>query len=111
MTQLLDGYEDEEALAAEFVLGLLSENEVEDVEERIANDANFRGEVLAWRKMFSAMASGVASENPPARVRRTLDEKLFDADGRSASYWSGFVIGVFTALAIVSSTLILFFRP
>ncbi len=111
MKPSLDGYDDEEALAAEYALGLLSPAEADEAERRTATDRAFRLEVAAWRERLSGLAAGTAPVNAPARVKKAVDIRLFARKGTYASGFTGFVIGVFTAAAIAAAILIIFFPP
>lgn len=111
MKPSLDGYDDDKALAAEFVLGLLPEVEIENAEKSIQNDPIFRAEVAAWRDRFAGLVAGVAPVNPPAKAKRAVNVRLFARKGTHASGISGFFIGACTALLIAAAVLVIFLPP
>ncbi|MGR3463297.1 anti-sigma factor [Limimaricola sp.] len=72
-------HDDDSALAAEHVLGLLEGEELARAELRLEGDAAYRALYADWAEELSAIADGIAPETPPARVRRAIDERLFGA--------------------------------
>lgn len=99
--------EEEDLLAAEHSLGLLSGEELLAARGRTATDPAFAASVDAWAHRLAPMLDEVAEEAPPAdlwdRIERRLNEA--PAEGadvvelrRSARRWRG-IAGLTTALA------------
>jgi anti-sigma-K factor RskA len=84
---------DDDALAAEYVLGVLDRAERAQAHARIGRDAAFARLVAAWEARLSGLNDDFP-EVPPARsVKAALDRRLFDAPQSptapaSASIWS-----------------------
>ncbi|EYD71248.1 anti-sigma factor [Limimaricola hongkongensis] len=79
MTGAGDHHDDDSALAAEHVLGLLEGDELARAEKRLESDTAYRALHADWTEELSAIADGIAPETPPARVRRAIDRRLFGA--------------------------------
>lgn len=87
MTQL---NEDDIALSAEYVLGLLDKASIATVEARIAVDAVFAKEVEAWRTRFHPMLAG--DVEPPSNLWTTIETALplasgQDLDSGKLTFW------------------------
>ncbi len=69
-----------DALAGEYVLGTLEDDERRDFEHRLKGDAQLRGLVDAWSDRFSGLAAVSAPLSPPTdvweRVASALDGPL-----------------------------------
>ena len=61
-----------EAAAAEYVLGLLPEDEIRAFEAQLAQDRELRQDVEAWEQYFATLTDDIAPvEAPPQVLRRT----------------------------------------
>lgn len=74
------------AVAAEYVLGLLEPVELRAFEARLAVDPGLRELVAGWSEEFASVADGVPPVAPPPRIRAALMAELFPAERRS---WLG----------------------
>jgi anti-sigma-K factor RskA len=67
----------DEALAAEYVLGVLDADERRAAERRIADDPGFARLVDAWEVRFAPLGEDYAPQQPPASVKTAIDRRLF----------------------------------
>ena len=81
--------EDDAATAAEHVLGLLPEGERAAFEARLRAEPALRALVAEWEERLAAVALDVPSVEPPARVRRALDRRLFPGRARRRAWLAG----------------------
>jgi anti-sigma-K factor RskA len=98
------------ALAAEYVLGVLSAEERRAVETRMAEEASFAREVADWEERLGGIASYVPPVTPPAqswlRIEAALGGPPLAADPRTiptASTWQS--LAFWRGLGIASSAL------
>jgi anti-sigma-K factor RskA len=88
MTTPPQGPEDDDprALAAEYALGLLSDEVQADFEARLAEDPDLRDEVVTWQEHFAGlMIDEVDEVTPSPQVRKRLESILFKSD--EPSFW------------------------
>ncbi|MCL3883024.1 anti-sigma factor [Marivita sp. GX14005] len=99
--------------AAEYALGLMTENERAEFEARLVEDADLRAELAAWQTALADLAeSEVAPAAPSPQLRKRLEAQLFAAPRASLwqSLWPYAAGGVAAALvlwAAVASDLLL----
>jgi anti-sigma-K factor RskA len=80
---------EDDALAAEYVLGVLDRAERSRVEARIASDPAFARRVADWEIQLSGLNSDFAEVPPPRSVKAALDRRLFAApQDAPSSIWS-----------------------
>lgn len=72
----------DEALAAEYVLGVLASDERGQVAERLDRDQAFAALVDRWEGHFAPLAAGYEEASPPAGVKAALDRRLFASAAR-----------------------------
>lgn len=68
--------QEDEALAAEFALGLLTESELQTAQRRMAEDMAFAALVLAWQERLAAMTDGLTPVMAPARAKLAIQRAL-----------------------------------
>ncbi len=66
-----------EAAAAEYVLGLLPEDERVAFERQIGSDADLEQDVAAWAEYFARFTDPVEEVPPPPQVLRRIESALF----------------------------------
>lgn len=71
------GGQEDDLLAAEYVLGVLDAEARRACEARLARDAAFAALVEAWQQRFEEMNEAYVQEVPPARVRAGIEARLF----------------------------------
>lgn len=83
MSELTDREEDE-ALAAEYVLGLLEPEEVRAFEARLPLDPPFRAQVARWSEDLAALLQALPEAAPPPGAEAAILRRLFP---ESAQPW------------------------
>lgn len=99
----------DEALAAEYVLGVLPAEERRIAGTRIDRDAGFARLVEQWEARLAPMAAGYSEVAPPASVRTALERRLFGQAPQAATtgfwgslaLWRGLAAAALAALALV----------
>lgn len=89
----------DDALAAEYVLGVLEEDARADVARRIRQDVAFARLVEAWEEHLSGLNDSFEDIVPPDRVKAGLDAKLSPARPRMSRWWAA--LGGLVAAAVV----------
>ncbi|MGI9515283.1 MAG: anti-sigma factor [Anderseniella sp.] len=87
--------ERDDALAAEYVLGVLPGPEREQVAARIADDEQFARLVAAWETTLAPLAGDVEPVLPPDRVWSDLENALFEPSAAQTSgsgWWSSLAL-------------------
>ncbi len=109
---------DDDALAAEYVLGVLDQAEREVVEARIRAEIGFARLVIDWEYRLSDLNDGYEEITPPASVKAGVENKLFPARDSSAKlsgegnfwnhlgFWRGFAALAVVAVIVLSSLLL-----
>lgn len=107
MTGPDDRDEDDQALAGEYVLRLLPPDEARAFERRLAADPALRALVAGWAERLARLADEVAPVTPPARVKRGIEARLFDARAQRPRLSPARVFaGMATALALAFAVLV-----
>ena len=99
----------DDALAAEYVLGVLPEDERQAVAARISNDRNFARLVDDWESQLGPLAERYAEASPPVAVKATLDRRLFgeDAAQARAGFWQNLTVWRTIAAALAALLLLI----
>lgn len=79
-----DSNEDDQVLAAEYTLGLLSQDEAADFEDRLATQPALRAAYAQWAGDLTRLTDDIAPVTPPARIKTAIDATLF-GDERASS--------------------------
>jgi anti-sigma-K factor RskA len=99
---------DDDVLAAELVLGVLSTEERRAALERAASDASFAALVARWERHFAPWLASIAPVAPPAAVWPTIQRRLgWRESSIPASRWQSLTLwrvltGLATAAAVVT---------
>lgn len=107
----------DDILAAEYVVGALSVEERREIASRIERDPAFARLVERWEVNLSPMQDGFAPVEPPASVKRALDERLFAAvpaaaaAGTGSGFWNSLAVWRSLAAAAVLAVAVLAARP
>lgn len=72
--------QEEDALAAEYVLGLLTDEEAAAFEDLMAVDPDMRERYAFWADNMAALTDDIPEETPPAAILTRLAENLFAAE-------------------------------
>lgn len=101
---------DDDALAAEYVLGVLDEADRATCAERIARDPGFASLVANWEQRLAGMNEGFVEAAPPASVKAALDQRLFSEPEppvrtglwSSLGFWRGLAGAAIAGLAVLA---------
>ncbi len=78
----------DDLIAAEYVLGVLSESERSEAAARISNERAFAQLVDEWTGRLSPLDDAYDEVSPPAAVWKSLDARLFaQAGAQRSSFW------------------------
>ena len=102
---LTDRQEDE-ALAAEYVLGLLTPEERRAYEARMEVDPEFRALTAVWTEDLSRLADDIPDVAPPARVQAALMDRLFPEAKQSIWQKLGLLPAMLGGLAAAALVLV-----
>ena len=95
---------DDNALAGEYVLGVLPLAERRRVEERMIRDSDFAALVASWQADLSNLDQAYQPETPPKGVKARIDARLFAEAARPAGgLWGSLVFWRGLALASVAA--------
>ncbi len=106
-------YRDDDALAAEYVLGVLDSTERDAVKARLDREPAFARVVADWEIRLSGLNREYAPIKPPASVKLQLDRRLFDEPAapeyvpspgfwNSLAFWRAFSGVALAALAFLA---------
>lgn len=105
-----DSRDEDGALAAEYVVGLLSRQQKRAVEQRLLTDRTFAAQVTAWEDYFAGLNEEYGSMRPSDQVKASIDKRLFaEAQPRRAWWIPASLVTALLALAVVVGTLALDF--
>jgi anti-sigma-K factor RskA len=96
--------EDDQALAAEYALGLLDPSDARAFEGRLARDPVLRALYVIWAEDLVKLTDDIAPVTPPPLVYATLDRRLFGDQRQGWLQWLGLVpalVGGLIAAALV----------
>jgi anti-sigma-K factor RskA len=74
----------DDMLAAEYVLGVLSASDRQEVARRIESDAAFARLVETWEETLIPLADSYDEVSPPADLKQLIDARLFGDAGAKA---------------------------
>lgn len=105
----IPGHEEDDATAAEFALGVLTEAERVAFAARLRADPGLRSALASWRRRLSGLDAEFAEMPPPANGWARLEQRLFAPAARpslwdSLNLWRG-LTGVLAAVAVVAVAL------
>jgi len=95
---------DDDALAAEYALGLLAPGEARIVEQRMLDDLSMRRAVERWQAQFAGIAEvEVDAISPPDHVKAAVERRLFGEESAASrpTLWQR--VGFWRALSGVST--------
>lgn len=84
MSELEDAYDDD-ALAAEYVLHLLDDDERRAFEARLATDRELQALVWSWEARLSPLSDEVEAASPPKAVRDRILRSLGEPNARRSA--------------------------
>lgn len=101
----LDPSDEADALAAEYVLGVLTLQDRLAVEARMKSDAAFAGMVARWETHFEGLNDDYASLRAPD-VLPLVEARLFGRQTAPKKSWWGFIVGAGAAAALAVAVLV-----
>lgn len=101
----LSSDDEDTALAAEYVLGVLALDERLAVEARLKADTAFAELVTAWETHFSALNDDFASAQAPD-LMPLIEARIFGKSVRATRSWWGFFAGIGVAAALVVAVVV-----
>ena len=107
------GPPDDELIAAEYALGVLSGTERTDAERRLAREPDFARLVSAWEERLAPLAAEIDEVPPPPQVWSGIAAALPSQSAARSGLWSSFVFwrgfGLASALAAACLALFIYF--
>ena len=97
-------YEDDQAMAAEYALGLLTPPEARAFEARMIREPVLRANYVIWAEDLARMTDSIAPVTPPPSVRKAIETRLFAGEKQGFLQWLGLIpalIGGLIAAALV----------
>lgn len=98
-----------EAMAAEYVLGLLSEDERAAFEAQMEADPELEQDVAAWAEYFASFTDPLQEQAPPPQLWRRIEAQAFGREKRQPlwrmlwPYIGGAVVGAAVTWAVYTS--------
>lgn len=117
MTQDTDIPRDDDALAAEYAVGVLPHGERVAFARRLETEPELREKLRFWDEQLASLADGFEPVQPPPDVLRRLEGELFAATAPRASWWTslGFWRGLsaasLAAFALIAALYVMAPRP
>jgi anti-sigma-K factor RskA len=98
-------------LAAEYVLGLLPQEERADFKRRLVAEPALAAVVRQWEEQFAGFADEIAPVVPPLTVKAGIEERLFKVEKTtlwsSVAFWRGLAVAsVLGVVALGSWTMV-----
>ncbi|WP_299044396.1 anti-sigma factor [uncultured Tateyamaria sp.] len=98
-------YDENEVLAAEYVVGLLSTDERRAVETRARTDQALTAQIRAWEVYLSGLNEEYGFAQPSGQVKKAIDQRLFETPRPRQHWWAraGLVATVLALALIIGS--------
>ena len=97
--------QEDDALAAEYVLGVLDLAERTAVDARVKQDSVFAASVAAWESRLAGLNDAYA-EVPAPNLLPQIEARLFPQAAKPARNWFGWLAGLATAAAIAIAVVV-----
>jgi anti-sigma-K factor RskA len=109
MTTELDRDQTPPDMAAEYVLGTMSDSERRAFASRLLDDRQLQAEVTAWEQRLSPLLEAVEPVQPPPQVWRNLERRIAPQSGisglwNSLGFWRNLAIAASSAVIVLSLT-------
>ena len=96
--------EDDQALAAEYALGLLDRSEARAFEARMAAEPALRATYVIWAEDLARLTDNIAPVEPPQKVYAALDQRMFGTQKQGFLQWIGLIPSLIGGL--IAATLV-----
>ena len=103
--------EEEDALAAEYVLGVLDLPERLAVEKRLRTDDDFAGLVLAWESRLAGLNDEFAETAAPMNLLTEIEARLFPVEAKPKRSWLSWLPAAAAATVLAVAVLVLLPTP
>ncbi len=108
----LSPLDEDDALAAEYVLGVLTLADRSAVEARLKNDSAFAARVQAWETRLAPLNADYPEIAPPADLLGRIEARLFPVAPKTARRpIYGWLAGALTAAAVAIGAVVLLTPP
>ncbi|HFQ8049094.1 TPA: anti-sigma factor [Pseudomonas putida] len=101
--------EERDLLLAEYVLGVLTAEQRDQVEALAARDPNAQAAIAAWQSHFACWLDQVPEASPPAHVWQAIEKQLFPVSGveprTSPAWWRSLGFWRWTSAALAACLL------
>jgi anti-sigma-K factor RskA len=94
--------EEDQALAAEYALGLLDRSEARAFEARMAAEPALRATYVIWAEDLARLTDDIAPVDPPPAVYKALDQQMFGSEKQGWLQWLGLVPALIGGLIAAS---------
>ena len=95
MTQDIDNHSEDWALAAEYTLGLLSDQEAKAFEDALAQDPELRSDYADWAETFASLTDDTPPVAPPADMWGRISARAFGREKKQSFFGR---LGIMSAL-------------
>jgi anti-sigma-K factor RskA len=101
----ISGHDEDSLLVAEYVLGLLPEDERASLRARLKSEPLLRGDLAFWRSRLASLDVEFAESTAPAAVWPRLEQRLFTGQAKggwwnSLALWRSVAAGAFAVAAV-----------
>ncbi len=94
------GWDEDEFLAGEYVLGVMPRNERSAFAHRLTQEPSLAAQVREWEERLAPLGEAVQPIVPPDRLRSALERRLFAPESGQPDVWQSLLF--FKALATAS---------
>lgn len=102
--------DEDDAMAAEYVLGLATDEALAQAQTRSAHDAAFAQQVAVWQERLVRLTDDIDPVTPPKKLRRVLLARLFPKAViplmRRLWIWQGIALGALVLAAYLATPLL-----
>jgi anti-sigma-K factor RskA len=98
--------DEDQALAAEYALGLLTPSEARAFEARLGRDPVLRAHYVIWAEDLASLTDAIDPVAPPPAVLKAIESRLFATEKQSFLSWLGLLPALFGGL--IAATLVYF---
>jgi anti-sigma-K factor RskA len=102
--------EEDEALAGEYVLGVLDIADRSAVEARVRNDSGFAARIVAWETRLAGLNDGFA-ETPAPDLLPRIEARLFPVAPRPRRNLMGWLSGLAVAATLAIAAIVVLLPP
>ncbi|MEO0378837.1 MAG: anti-sigma factor [Pseudomonadota bacterium] len=109
MNDPLTPRDEDDLLAAEYVIGLLDAGKRQTVRLRAQTDVDFATRIAVWETSLEELNEDYGTQVPPKQVKARVDQRLFGTTRES--WFSWFSMGLATAVLLLGVVLFQYAQP